>query len=161
MVSRDRSSEPAAEDIGATQKHPPIRREGVSTHAVVRGTGEGGGGGRRLKTEELRDQDLWGRDHWGAPSSTGTPPAPHPDFQVLPAAQSRSETSGSGAPGRAESGAASQALAGARWVRAASEGSLPPTRQASPAPSKARGAAREGESTSARERAGEGVRKLC
>ena len=47
-------------------------------------------------TEELQDQDLGGRDHWGAQSSTGTPPKTK--CQLLPSAQSVSETPGSGAP---------------------------------------------------------------
>ena len=33
----------AVEDIGATRKQPPVRREGVMTRAVVWGTGRGGG----------------------------------------------------------------------------------------------------------------------
>ena len=83
------------------------------------------------------------------------PPPPH-DFQVLPVAHSVRDTPGAGAPGQAESGAASQALDGACRRQAVSEGSLTPTRQASPGPSGSRGAEQEGESTSAREWAGGG-----
>ena len=54
-----------------TRKHPTIRREGVSTRAVVWGTRGGGS-----KTEELRVQDFWDRYHRGGyPSSTGLPTA--------------------------------------------------------------------------------------
>ena len=63
----------AVEDIGATRKHPPVRREGVRTCAVVRGTGEGRGG---VNMEEPQDQDFWGGYHRVAPSSTRPPPAP-------------------------------------------------------------------------------------
>ena len=48
--------EPEVEVIGATRKPPPICREGVGTHAVVRGTGEGGGGGIQSETEEPRHE---------------------------------------------------------------------------------------------------------
>ena len=30
----------------------------------------------KIKYKEPQDQDLWGRDYWGAPSSTGTPSPP-------------------------------------------------------------------------------------
>ena len=46
-----------------TKIHPPVHREGVRTHTVVQGTGEGGGGGS--KTEKPQDQELWGRDNLG------------------------------------------------------------------------------------------------
>ena len=101
------------------------------------------------------DQDLRGWDHRWTPYSTGTPPPP-PDFQVLPAAQSGRDTSGDGEPGRAELGATRQALAGSRRIREVSEGSMTPTGQASPAPSGAGGAAREGDITSAHDQAGGG-----
>ena len=89
--------------------------------------------------------------------SASLPPS---DFQVLPAAQSGRDTSDAGEPGRADSGAAIQALAGARRKWAASEGSLPPTGRAYPAPSVNVGESREGESTSAQKQAvgkGQGV----
>ena len=95
------------------------------------------------------------RQEGNPPSETPHPPPTH-DFQVLPAAQSGSETPGAGAPGRAESVVTSQALEGARQRRAVSEGSLPPTGWAPRAPIRAGGAAREGESTSAWDRAGGG-----
>ena len=44
-AGRDRLSEPAAEVIGKTRNHPPVRGEGGRTRAVVRRTGERGGGG--------------------------------------------------------------------------------------------------------------------
>ena len=99
------------------------------------------------------DQEFRGWDHRGAPSSTGLPPAPPSDFQVLRAAESGSETSGAGDTGRSESGAASQELAEACRRRAAGEGFLPLMGRAAPASSRDEGAAREGESTSARTRA--------
>ena len=82
------------------------------------------------------------------------PPPPHPNCQVLSVAQLGSETSGDGEPSQAESGAASQALDGARRRRAVREGSLPPKGQAAPATNGAGEAAREGESTSARDQTG-------
>ena len=81
---------------------------------------------------------------------------PTPSFQVIPAVKSGSETPGAGAPERTESGAASQALAGARRRRAVSEGSLLPTGQAPLAPIGAGGAAREGDRSSTRDWAGGG-----
>ena len=57
-VSRDRSSEPVAEDIGATQKHPPVHRESVRTRAVVRGTL--GGGGEKVKDRRTTGSRLSG-----------------------------------------------------------------------------------------------------
>ena len=54
------------------------------------------------------------------------PPPPPPDFQVIPAAQSGSDTPGAGAPGQTESGAGSQTLARSHCRQAVSEGSLPP-----------------------------------
>ena len=83
------------------------------------------------------------------------PPFP-PNFQVLPLAQSGSDNSGTGTTGWEEPGADRHALAGSCWRRAVSEGSLQPTVQADPAPRRARGLAREGDITSARERVGGG-----
>ena len=84
----------------------------------------------------------------------------YPNCQVLPAEQSGSETSGNGKPGRAESGVAIQALSGACWRRAVSEGSLTPTGQAALVPIGSGEAVREGESTSAWDRAGRGSGRL-
>ena len=99
-------------------------------------------------------RDLWGLDYWGAPSSTGTPPTlPSQYFQVLPAAQSRMETHGTGAPGQAESKGVRQVLVGTSRRREVSEGFLPPTGQAPPSPSRSRGATREDDITSAQDRA--------
>ena len=83
---------------------------------------------RWLKIEEPRHQEIWGlRSLGGAPSSTWKPP-PHPR---LPSTNSGtfgwSETSGAGAPIRADLGAARQALVEVHHRRAAIEGSLPPT----------------------------------
>ena len=39
----DCTGEPAVEVIRKTQKNPPVSREGVSTSAVLRRTGERGG----------------------------------------------------------------------------------------------------------------------
>ena len=49
-----------------------------------------------------------------------------------------------------------QALTGSRWRQAVSEGSLPPTGRAPPAPSGTGGAAREGDIKSARDQVGGG-----
>ena len=93
----------------------------------------------------------------GGLSSTGPPPAPPSALQVLPAAQLGSEASGSGEIGRSDSEGGIQSLAGSRRRWFASEGSIPPTGWASPAPSGAGGVAREGDSTSVQTRAvGEG-----
>ena len=89
-----------------------------------------GGGGVSLNNEESRDQDFWGRDHRGGAVFYLAAPLPPSAFQVLPAVQLGSNASGAREPGRAESGAASQALAGSRRRRVASEGSLPPTGRA-------------------------------
>ena len=62
-----------------------------------------------------------------APSSTWIPPAPPPTSKYYHWHSRRSDYSGAGAPGWADSGEASQALAGARQRRAVSEGSLLPT----------------------------------
>ena len=51
-------------------------------HAVVRGMGERGGG-RSIKDEGLRYQEIWGRDHWEAPYITGTSP-PSPSLAAPP-----------------------------------------------------------------------------
>ena len=119
--------------------------------------GEHGRGGgeedRRRRTTRSRPSGTGSSG--GAVFYWDAPPPPH-DFQVIPAAQSGSKTPGSGAPRRADLGAASQALAGARKRREVSEGSLPRTERAPPEQSGAEGATRKGESTSARNRAGEG-----
>ena len=132
-------------DIGATQKHPTFCREGVRTLTVVQVTVERGG---------VKDLRTTGSGILGTGSSGGAVfyralPLPPPSaFQVLPEEHSGSDASGARDPGWAESGAAIQELAGSRWRRAASEGSLLPTGRADPAPSRAGGAARERESTS-------------
>ena len=74
----DRLSKPAAEVIRKTRNHPPVHREGGRIYAVVRRTGERGVG--EIKDKEVLDQDLWGRDHRGETSSTGTPPCPPTKF---------------------------------------------------------------------------------
>ena len=84
------------------------------------------------------------------------PAPPPPNFKVLPVAHSGSETPGTGAPGRTESGADSQALAGSRQRQEVSEGSLLTTGQAYPEHSGARGAKREEDITSAQDRVGGG-----
>ena len=122
-AGHDRLSELVAEVIGKTQNHPPVRREGGRTRAAVKGAGERGGGGvsktKNFGIKTFGDVIIGGRCLLPGPP-------PH-DFQVLPAAQSGRETPGAGAPGRAESGATRQALAGARQRWAVSGGSLPPT----------------------------------
>ena len=153
----------AAEDIGKTRNHPPVCREVGRTHAVVQVTGGRGGGGeyRRPKNQEIktfRDRIIRGsRILMGLSLLPGPPP---PNCQVLPVSQLGSENSCNGNPGRAESGEVSQELSGACRRQVVSEGSLLPKRRAGPAPSGAGGSAREGESKSARDRAGVGSGRL-
>ena len=59
----------------------------------------------------------------GGDSSTWTP---SPTYNCYQQHSSRSYSSGAGAPGQEDSGAANQILVGSRQRRAASEGSLPP-----------------------------------
>ena len=103
--------------------------------------GDGRGGGS--KTDELQDQDFQGRDHRGG-GILPVRPLPPSAFQVLPAAQSRSEASGAGETGRSELGAAIQALDEALRRRTASDGSPPSTRLVALVLSGSGGAAREG-----------------
>ena len=113
-----------------------------------------------VETKNYKIKTFGGGTIGGVPSSTGTPPpSPHHNFKLLLAAHLWSKTPGARAPGRAESGASSQALAGARQRRAVSEGSLPPTGRELTAPSGSGGAARGEEITSAGDRAvgGRGV----
>ena len=70
-----------------------------------------GGGGQRQKNYEINTFGAGIIE--GSLSSTRPPPVPHSDFQVLPAAQSGSKISGTRETGKAELGAAIQALAGA------------------------------------------------
>ena len=98
------------------RKPPTVCREGVGTHAVVRGTG--GGGGRRLNTEEIKIKQTSSLSmgsniiRWGQRILTGQPTTTS-NFQVLPAAQvGRRGISGARSPVWAESGADSHALAG-------------------------------------------------
>ena len=98
--------------------------QGVGTCAAVGGTG-GGGGVEELRTKTSRTfgSGIIG----GATSSTWTPPAPLPTSKYYQYHSQRSDSSGAGVPGWAESVADSQALAAAcqRWE--VSEGSLPLT----------------------------------
>ena len=99
--------------------------------------------GEFIKTKNQLIENFWFQDHWGAPSCTCTPPPTSKYYQWH---IRRSNTSGAGEPGRAESGASSQALNGAhrRW-------------RTTPKPSRSEGAVKEGEIRSARAReVGEG-----
>ena len=97
-----------------------------------------------MKTDKPKDQYVLDYIIGGGAVFYQAAPRHPSGFKVLSAAQSGSNTSDAGEPGRAESGAASQALFGATRMRAASEGSLPQTGRAAPEPSGAVGAAREG-----------------
>ena len=51
------------EGTKAIRKTPTVRREGVGLRTVVRGTGEGGGGGQRQKNQDINTFQV--QDHWG------------------------------------------------------------------------------------------------
>ena len=50
-AGRDCPREPAAEDIRKMRNHPPVRREGGRTRAVLQGTRERGKGGEKIEDQ--------------------------------------------------------------------------------------------------------------
>ena len=84
--------------------------------------GEGGGAVKDIRTKKSRT--FWSNIIGGALSSTWKPPARLRLLITASGTVGQSKTSGAGATGQEESGAASQALVEARQRRASSEGSL-------------------------------------
>ena len=94
----------------------------VVGHIQLYGELKRGGGGVRSKMKNNDIKTFGASIIRGRRLLLGPPPD---DFQVLPLGQLGSKIPGAGAPGRAELGAASQALDGSRRRRVISEGSLP------------------------------------
>ena len=100
----DQSRIPLVEGIGVTTKKTIVRREGVGIRAVVRVTGEGGGGGQIQNTSRLCELQVhrWGLRSLGCHRLLPGPPPPN--FQVLPEVHiGRSDSSGAGASGWTDS----------------------------------------------------------